>query len=81
MGNENRFVVHDALAVGILCWPELFMQARMELEMIVSGEQAGRCKPKVPSKRQRSMHVVISIHAVDFLENLMEELCHEKFVV
>jgi len=81
MENENRFMVHDALAVGILCWPALFMQARMQLEMTVGVEQAGRCKPKVSAKRQQPMHVVISVNAVDLLETFMEQLCHEKFVV
>jgi len=78
---SGKFLVHDALALGVLFWPQLFMQARMGLEVVASGPQAGRCRPAVAKDKLRQLGVVISVNVVDFLENLLEELCHERFVV
>lgn len=80
-GPPGTFLVHDAVAAGVLLWPELFMRSKMALEMVVSGEQAGRCKPMVAKDKRRQLAVVISVNVVDFLENLLEQLCQEKFVV
>jgi inosine-uridine nucleoside N-ribohydrolase len=77
----QQFIVHDAIAVGLLLWPELFIRARMALDITTKDEQAGRCKPKVAGKSGGHLSVTISINAGAFLENLLEQLCHEKFVV
>ncbi len=77
----RQFIVHDAIAVGLLLWPELFMRARMALDITTKGEQVGRCRPKVAKKSGGNLAVAISINAEAFLENLLERLCHEKFVV
>jgi len=78
---RDHFLVHDALTIGILLWPELFMQTKMALQMVPQGEQAGRCRPAVVKDKHQQLGVVISVNATDFLENLLEQLCHEKFVV
>lgn len=78
---KDHFLVHDALAIGVLLWPELFMQAKMALEMVTQGEQEGRCRPVVPKDKHNQLGVVISVNTVDFLENLLAQLCHEKFIV
>ncbi len=77
----RQFIVHDAIAIGLLLWPELFMRARMALDITTKGEQVGRCRPKVAKKGGGNVAVAISINAGAFLENLLEQLCHEKFVV
>jgi purine nucleosidase len=77
----GSFLVHDAVAVGVLLWPRLFMRSKMGLEVIVSGEQAGRTKPVVVKDKTRQLSVVISVNVGEFLENTVEQLCHEKFVV
>ena len=78
---SGRFLVHDALAVGVLLWPEMFLQARMALEVTTGGEQVGRSRPAVARDRKRQLGVVTAVNTVDFLENLIETLCDEKFVV
>lgn len=80
-GGRGTFLVHDALALGVLIWPSLFMRARMGLEVAVSGRQAGRVRPTVGKDKGRQIGVVISVNVVDFLENLLEQLCQERFVV
>lgn len=77
----HTFIVHDSLAVGVLLWPELFMRAKMALEIVTSGEEVGRSRPLVAKGRQGQIRVVISVNAGEFLDNLLEDLCHERFVV
>ncbi len=78
---HGSFLVHDALALGVLIWPPLFMRAQMVLDVVISGEQAGRSKPLVAKDKSRQIGVVISVNAADFVENMLERLCHEGFVV
>jgi len=77
----GTFLVHDAMAVGTILWPELFLRSKMAIDVIVEGAQAGRCEPVVTKDKSRKVAVVISVKIVDFMENLLEQLCHEKFVV
>ncbi|HON67599.1 MAG TPA: nucleoside hydrolase, partial [Phycisphaerae bacterium] len=77
----GRFLVHDPLALGTLIWPQLFLQSRMGLDITTSGPQAGRSKPVLVKDKKRQVSVVISVNAADFLENLLERLCNESFVV
>lgn len=77
----GQFVVHDALAVGILLWPRLFMRSRMGLEIIAEGQEAGKSKPRVAKDRSQQAGVVISVEVGEFLENTIESLCHERFIV
>jgi purine nucleosidase len=77
----GQFLVHDALAVGILLWPALFLQSHMNLNVIVDGPQCGRTKPAVGRKGTAKISVVLSVQAADFLERLLASLCHEKFFV
>lgn len=77
----GTFLVHDAMAVGTILWPELFLRSKMAIDVIIEGAQAGKCKPVVTKDKSRKVAVVISVKNVDFLENLLEQLCHEKFVV
>lgn len=78
---HGSFLVHDALALGAVIWPPLFMRAQMALEVVVAGEQAGRSKPLVAKDKSRQIGVVMSVKGVDFVENMLERLCHQGFVV
>jgi inosine-uridine nucleoside N-ribohydrolase len=78
---KGKFLVHDATALGVLLWPKLFMRAAVALDVTTAGPQAGQCKPVSPKSGKPTTSVVISVQATDFLENLLELLCHEKFVV
>jgi purine nucleosidase len=77
----GSFIVHDAVAIGVLLWPKLFMRSKMGLEVVISGEQAGRSKPMVAKDKSRQVGVVISVSVGEFIENMVEQLCQEKFVV
>jgi purine nucleosidase len=77
----GRFLVHDPLTVGTLLWPELFLRSKMALDITTSGPQAGKTKPVIAKDKTRQLSVVISVNVDGFMENLMERLCREKFVV
>ncbi len=77
----GRFLVHDALAVGTLLWPELFMGTVVGLDVQTDGKERGRCTPGVGNQAAHRVSVSMSIKSVDFLENLLESLCRERFVV
>ncbi|HSW44696.1 MAG TPA: nucleoside hydrolase [Phycisphaerae bacterium] len=80
-GARGRFMVHDATAVGVILWPQLFMRASVAIEVTTSGPQAGQCRPKMAKSVKPTTSVVISVQAADFMENLLEKLCQERFVV
>lgn len=77
----GRFLVHDPLTIGAMLWPQLFLQSKMALDITTTGPQAGKSKPMIAKDKKRQLSVVISVNVADFLENLLERLCHEKFVV
>ena len=79
--SKGRFLVHDATALGVILWPKLFMRAAVALDVATTGSAAGQCKPVSPKSGKPTTSVVISVQATDFMENLLEQLCHEKFVV
>jgi purine nucleosidase len=78
---RGHLLVHDALAVSVLLWPELFMQARVGLEVTTNGTEAGRSRPVMVKDKRRQVGVLISVNVTDLLENLLETICHEKFIV
>jgi inosine-uridine nucleoside N-ribohydrolase len=71
----------DAVTVGSLLWPGLFLKTRMRLEIVTEGPQAGRSKPALGGAAEERIDLLTAINAVDFQENLLESLCHEAFVV
>jgi purine nucleosidase len=73
--------VHDAVAASALVWPDLFMRTRMRLEVATTGTEAGRCKPQLGGDPAQRVDLLTAVNAVDLLENLLESLCHEAFVV
>lgn len=71
----------DAVTMGSLLWPSLFLKTRMRLEIATEGPQAGRSKPALGGNTEQRIDLLTAVNAVDLQENLLESLCHEAFVV
>ncbi|MFQ5429726.1 MAG: nucleoside hydrolase [Phycisphaerae bacterium] len=78
---RGKTIVPAAVATGGLIWPDLFLKTRMRLEVTTTGEQAGRSKPALGGDKNQHVDLLTAVNAVDFLENLLESLCHEAFTV
>jgi purine nucleosidase/pyrimidine-specific ribonucleoside hydrolase len=78
---RGRFIVHDAVAVGALLWPELFMHTRVCLDVDTAGRPAGKTTPAKKQDKSRLLSMVLSVNATAYLERLMDVLCHERFHV
>jgi purine nucleosidase len=77
----GRFLIHDAVALGVLLWPRLFLQTQMSLDVVLDGPERGRTMPVAGSRAGPKTSTILSIQAADFLENLLSVLCAEEFVV
>jgi inosine-uridine nucleoside N-ribohydrolase len=73
--------VQDAIAAGAILWPDLFLKTRMRLEVVTAGPEAGKCRPQLGGDSAQRVDLLTAVNAVDLLENLLESLCHEAFVV
>lgn len=73
--------IHPAVAAGGLIWPSLFMKTRMRLEITTSGRDAGRSQPALGGDKALQVDLLTAVNAADLLENLLESLNHEAFVV
>lgn len=69
------------VAVASAIWPDLFLKTRMRLEIVAKGADAGRCKPGLGGDKSKHVDLLTAVNAVDLLENMLESLCHEEFVV
>lgn len=78
---HGKAFIHDAVAVGGLLWPELFLKTKMRLEIVTTGPDAGRSKPALGGDPTRKVNLLTAVNAADLLENVLESLCHEAFVV
>jgi inosine-uridine nucleoside N-ribohydrolase len=78
----GRFIVHDAAAIGCLLWPELFLSTQVAVRVCTEGPNRGKCQP-LPRRDQsrKPVSVLTSVDATDFLENMLEVLCTQRFVV
>lgn len=78
----GRFIVHDAAAIGSLVWPELFMGTQLAVKVCTQPPLSGKCQP-LPRRDQtrRPISVLTTVSAADFLENMLEVLCSQRFVV
>jgi len=78
----GKFIMHDALAVGSLIWPELFLSTRLPIRVETSSSAAGKCVPLPRHDKSRPpVTVLTTVGAMDLLENILEVLCGERFVV
>jgi inosine-uridine nucleoside N-ribohydrolase len=80
-GGTGRFLVHDPLTIGTLLWPEFFLRSKMALQITTTGPQAGKSKPMIAKDKSKQVSVVISVNVVDLMENLLERLCQQTFIV
>lgn len=80
-GGAGQFQVHDATALGVILRPAHFLRASMGLAVTRDGPAAGACRPQVVKDKSRQVSVAISVNAADLLEDMLETLCGEKFVV
>lgn len=80
--SPGRFTVHDAAAIGCLLWPELFGGMQLAVRVCTTAPACGKCLP-MPRRdtSRKAMSVLTTVGAVDFLENLLESLCSQRFVV
>jgi inosine-uridine nucleoside N-ribohydrolase len=77
----GSFLIHDVLAVATLIWPELFLETELTVEITVKGAKRGKSSPALAQRDRRPLRVVASVDAPELLENLLERLCQEHFVV
>jgi len=80
-GGPGRTVLPDLVTLGSLIWPALYLKTRARLEVATSGTDAGRCKPALGGDPAQRVDLLTAVNAVDLLENVLESLCHEAFVV
>ncbi len=69
------------VAAAGLIWPDLFLKTRMRLEVVTDGPERGRCKPALGGDKSKHVDLLTAVNAVDLLENMLESLCHEAFIV
>jgi purine nucleosidase len=77
----GQFLMHDALAVGVLLWPELFLQTQMALKVTTQGTDRGRTAPAIGKANTPKLSVILSVQVAEFVERMLELLCHERFIV
>ncbi len=77
----GKTYVPAAVALGSLLWPKLFVQTRMRLEVAPRGRDAGRCRPTLGGDPAFQVNLLTAVSAVDLIENMLESLCGESFVV
>ncbi|MFQ5410744.1 MAG: nucleoside hydrolase [Phycisphaerae bacterium] len=70
-----------AVTVGSLLWPDLFIKTRMRLDMTTRGAESGRSHPALGGDKTKQVDLLTAVNAVDLLENVLECLCHEAFIV
>lgn len=80
-GAPGRFPIHDAVALGVLLWPELYLQTQMAVQVRTDGPDRGRTTPAVGRKDLPRVCVILSVQVADLLENMLERMCRESFVV
>jgi inosine-uridine nucleoside N-ribohydrolase len=73
--------IAGAVTVAAAIWPDLFMRTRMRLEIDTTTKEPGRSKPALGGDKSKQIDLLTAVNAVDLLENLLEALCHEEFVV
>lgn len=78
---DGQFLVHDALTIGFILWPEFFTSAKLGIDVTQDGPQAGRTKPVMLRDKSKQIRVAMSIDDGEFLERMIELLCRETFVV
>ncbi|HPF41705.1 MAG TPA: nucleoside hydrolase [Phycisphaerae bacterium] len=77
----GRTYVPGLVTVASAIWPDLFLKTRMRLDIGEKGADAGRSRPGIGGDKSKHIDLLTAVNAVDLLENMLESLCHEEFVV
>jgi purine nucleosidase len=77
----GKMHIHGTVAIGGVLWASQFMRTRMRVEVEIGGAAVGRCKPSLGGDKSLHVNILTAVNAVDFIENVLESLCHEEFVV
>lgn len=77
----GKIHVAPVVTLGSLIWPELFMKTRARLQVTTDGPEAGRVKPAIGGDKAEQVDLLTAVNAADLLENVLESICHEAFVV
>jgi purine nucleosidase len=77
----GKTFAHGAVAAGAMIWPELFMGTRMRLDITTVGSESGRTRPRLGGDKSQHVSLLTAVNSVDFIENLLESLCQEAFIV
>lgn len=78
---KGRMYISDALNIGAIIWPALFLKTRMHLSVQTSGKETGKVKPELKGDPAQRVDLLTAVNAVDFVEKLLESLCQEEFIV
>jgi inosine-uridine nucleoside N-ribohydrolase len=78
---RGKTYIHDVVTIGGLLWPNLFLKTRMRLDVTTTGSESGRVKPALGGEASKKVDLLTAVNATDLLENVLESLCHEAFVV
>lgn len=81
LGDGGYIVLHDAVSVARLIWPDLFKRMHARLEITTAGAQAGRSRPVIGGTPSEQAEILMGIDADELLEGMWEVLCHERFIV
>ena len=73
-------LIHDALAISTILWPELFLETEMRVDVQMDGPSPGKTVPALADSGRRPHRVVISVEGADYLERFLGALCQETFV-
>ncbi|MEE8169930.1 MAG: nucleoside hydrolase, partial [Phycisphaerae bacterium] len=77
----RHMLLHDPVAVAGLLWPRIFIRARVGVEITTEGPSAGQSRPVLGRGNPQAIDVQTAVAVVDFLENFLETICREPFVV
>jgi inosine-uridine nucleoside N-ribohydrolase len=77
----GKSYIHAGVAAAGAIWPKLFVKTRMGVQVSASGRDAGRCRPTLGGDKSRHVDVLTATNAVDLIENMLESLNHEAFIV
>ena len=77
----GKVSIHAAVAAGGMFWPNLFLRTRMRVEVTTGGREAGRSKPALGGDKSLHVDLLTAVNAAEFVENALQSLNHEAFVV
>src|SRR5262249_33486532 len=77
----GKTLIQAGLGAGAMLGPDLSLKPGMPPDILTAGPESGRCRPQLGGDASQRVDLLTAVNAVDLLENLLESLCHEAFVV